>query len=151
MDQPLRSAYLVYMRSRSPANSADSSPPSPDFTSSSTSLLSVAGRGHQQVAQAFLGDGTRLLELLGLGRERLVLAGQLAGSLEVVTQPRPLRMGAQDRVQLGVPLVEAARQRLVGVHRRVRQLSLELRMLVTSWETTSNTASFTPVSDRPIR
>ena len=45
VDQPRRSAYRVYMRSRSPANSADSSPPSPDLTSSSTSLPSEGSRG----------------------------------------------------------------------------------------------------------
>ena len=45
VDQPRVSAYRVYMRSRSPANSADSSPPSPDLISSSTSLPSEGSRG----------------------------------------------------------------------------------------------------------
>ena len=57
VDQPRRSAYRVYMRSRSPANSADSSPPSPDFTSSRTSLPSDGVARHQQVAQPLLGAG----------------------------------------------------------------------------------------------
>ena len=61
--------------------------------------------------------------------ERLVLAGELAGRLEVLAELDPVGVGAQDRAQLGVPLTEPTRQRLVGVDRRVRQLGLELGVL----------------------
>ena len=43
--QPSRSAYRRYIRSRSPANSADSSPPSPALTSRITSRSSSGSRG----------------------------------------------------------------------------------------------------------
>ena len=42
---PRFSANRKYMRTKSPANNADSSPPSPDLTSTITSLLSSGSRG----------------------------------------------------------------------------------------------------------
>ena len=93
-------------------------------------VLAVGGVARdQQVAQPLLGRVQGAGQLLGLEGERLVLAGELAGSLEVPAELDPFLVGAQDRAQLGVPLTEPARQRLVGVHRRVRQLGLELGVL----------------------
>ena len=53
--QPRRSAYRRYMRSRSPANSADSSPPSPALISRMTSRPSSGSRGTSTPAQPLAG------------------------------------------------------------------------------------------------
>ena len=66
--QPRRSAYRVYIRSRSPANSADSSPPSPALISRMASLSSSGSRGTSSAAQPLLGGRALLGERLGLRR-----------------------------------------------------------------------------------
>src|SRR5205823_8195588 len=57
--QPRRSAYRRYIRSRSPANSADSSPPSPALISRITSLPSSGSRGASSSASLSSSTGRR--------------------------------------------------------------------------------------------
>jgi hypothetical protein len=68
-------------------------------------------------------------QLLGLGRERRVLGGQLAGGGLVVAEVPPLVVRADDRAQLAVPAAHGPRPVRVAVDRRVRQVALELGML----------------------
>ncbi len=68
-------------------------------------------------------------QALGLRREGVVLAGQLTGRLEIAADRRPLLVGALDRGQLGVPLVEPLGQPLVGVDVGVGEPHLELGVL----------------------
>ena len=124
------SAYRVYMRSRSPANSADSSPPSPDFTSRIASLSSVGSRGTSRRRSRSSASPRCFAKGVGLVGERRVLGGQLAGRLEVARRSCcHSRQVADDRAQLGVALVEPLGQPRVGVGLGRGQPALELGVL----------------------
>ncbi len=82
--QPCRSAQRVYIRTRSPAKRADSSPPSPALTSSSASRSSSGSRGTSRRPQPLLRLGDGRLQRGRLGGEGGVLARQLARGGQVV-------------------------------------------------------------------
>ncbi len=68
-------------------------------------------------------------QLLGLGGEGGVFPGQLARRLLVGRGLLPLVVGVHDRGQLGVAAAKRARFLLVGVHGRVGERVLKLRVL----------------------
>ena len=128
--QPRRSAYRVYIRSRSPANSADSSPPSPDLISSRASLESAASRGTSRCRQPLLGGRAALASCSASAAKRLVLPRELAGRLEVVAEPAPLVVGPRrSRVSSAYRWPSRFASRLVGVDRGVGEPQLELGVL----------------------
>ena len=65
-----------------------------------------------------------------LGGEGLVLAGQLTGGDDVTFDGPQGAHGLDDRTQLGVAPAQRAGLALVGVHRRVGQLTLEVGVLL---------------------
>ena len=124
--QPCRSAYLMYMRARSAANSADSSPPSPDFSSRTTSSASCGSRGANRSASWVLERVDAGFEIGDLGGERVVVGGQLPGGLEVTPGRLELAVGRDDRCDLGEPAADPAGRGRVGVQGGVGQLTLEV-------------------------
>ncbi len=128
--QPCRSAYLVYIRSRSPANSADSSPPSPALISTITSLASCGSRGMSSSASRSSSAGREAGDGLRLGGERRVLGGQLARGGQVGAGLLQLAGRLVQRDQFGVPAADPPGGALVGVDGRVGQPPLQLGVLV---------------------
>jgi hypothetical protein len=84
---------------------------------------------HEQVADAGVEQVHPLGELLGLGGHLRVLVRHLAGRLEVGLHRLLLADGRDQRAELGVAPAQLAGARLVGVHRRVGQLRLEVGVL----------------------
>ena len=74
------------MRSRSPANSADSSPPSPDLISRIASLASVASRGTSSWRSRSSAASRRSASSAASSANDGVLGAELAGGLEVVAE-----------------------------------------------------------------
>ena len=83
----------------------------------------------EDLAQPGRGRVGRLLQRRQLGGEALVDLRQLGGGLGVVGRGLPRRVRLRDPAELGVPTAELAGVRGVGVHRRVGQLGLDLRVL----------------------
>ena len=117
------------MRARSPANSADSSPPSPDLISMTTSSPSCGSRGTSSWRQPRLQLGEAGGELVGLLGERRVLDGELAGGGEVGTDRLQLARRPDDLAQLGVAPPQLAGLARVGVHGGVGERALQLGVL----------------------
>ena len=83
----------------------------------------------QQLGQPVVEPGQPLLQFGGFHREGRVLVGQLTRGCEVVLGRRQLADGLGHRAQLRVATGQLARERLVGVHGRVGQLALQVRVL----------------------
>ena len=134
------------MRSRSPANSADSSPPSPDFTSRMASLSSVGSRGTSSWRSRSSATCRALGERLGLVGERRVLGRRARGRPRCRRRARcHSRQVRDDRGQLGVPLVEPLGQPRVGVRLGRGQLLLELGVLVDAGLRRPRTSALLPL------
>ncbi|GAA3083978.1 hypothetical protein GCM10020254_30490 [Streptomyces goshikiensis] len=117
------------MRSRSPANRADSSPPAPALTSEEHVLV-VAGVARNEQQAELLGELLALrAQFLDLGREVGVVGRELLGRLDVLGGLLPCAEGRDDRGQLRVALVELARVGLIRVDRRVGELLLKIGVL----------------------
>jgi hypothetical protein len=84
---------------------------------------------HEQLAQLLLEFLAAGGELVGLVSERGVLAAEVAGRLLIRRGLLPLPVGVHDRGQLGVTAAKRARFLLVGVHGRVGERVLQLRVL----------------------
>ena len=91
------SAYRVYIRSRSPANSADSSPPSPDLISRRASLSSTGSRGASRRRSRVLGR----LAWVAMASTSPANVGSSAASSRAAARssavPLPLAPGRDDR------------------------------------------------------
>ncbi len=118
------------MRSRSPANSADSAPPSPALISRMTSLSSSGSLRQQLLAQP-------AGELLDLRLQRVASAANDASSpASSRAVPRSPRASSSARAvstsgaSCGVPAAQPPGAGLVGVHGRVGELALQGGVLV---------------------
>ena len=86
--------------------------------------------GHELLGQAVAQRPDLRLELRGLGGERGVLPGELAGVGEVGLGPAQLLDGGDHRGERGVAPAQGAGERLVGVHVGVGEARLEPRVLL---------------------
>src|SRR5436305_150531 len=102
--QPRLSAYRRYMRSRSPANSADSSPPSPALISRMTSLPSSGSRGASNSASFSSMAGSRSASTAVPAAN----AGSSAASSRAAT--RPSRACASSAAALAIGVSSAKRR-----------------------------------------
>ena len=93
-------------------------------------VLAVVGvAGQQQLAQLLGERAGPPLQLGRLGRERRVLAGQLAGGAQVALHRLQLAGGVRDRGELRVAPAQPPGQALVGVHAGVGQPPLQVGVL----------------------
>ena len=98
----------------------------------------------QQVAQPLLGDAARRGRAAP-PRRRSDSSSPASSRAASTSSPRRVHSAwaCDDRAQLGVPLVQAARQRLVGVRPTGRPASRSSSACsASSWETASNTAAY---------
>src|SRR5690606_6887648 len=84
-------------------------------------------------------------ELLGLLGERRVLAGQLLGGRQIGARLLQLLRGLVHRGELGEAPPHPARGGRIGVDRRVRELLLQLRILVEERGETFTAHARTPI------
>ena len=99
--QRWRSAYFVYMRERSAANSAASSPPAPARISRNTFLSSLGSRGSSRRLQLVLERGLARRQLVDLGLGQLAqlavaaLGQDVAGLADALRARRGTRRSAR--------------------------------------------------------